>query len=403
MRISTPLLYQQAVSAITDQQSQLLHLQQQIASGRRMLTASDDPVAAAQALVVHQSKAETDRFGDNIGNARDLLGQNDSLLGSISEVLQSVRTTAINAGSGTVNASDRAALSSEVASRLAELIGLANSRDSNGNFMYAGFQNSAPPFTGGAGSPVVYGGDQGMSSVQVSPTRNINVTQTGSALFETIRNGNGTFVTTPAAANTGTGVVGSTAVANAASLTGDTYALQFNVSGSTTTYDIVDVTSSTTLSSGNAYTAGAPITLAGMTVSLTGAPATGDKFTLAPSTSQSVFTTLQKLITVLQSPTATDTQRANLTNGLNEALQNIDHSLETVLTARSEVGANLRELDGLGSGNEDRSVQYQQTLSRLEDLDYNRALSMFSQQQMALEAAQKSFLKTSGLSLFNFL
>ena len=85
MRISTPLLYQQAVNAMSTQQSDLLRLQQQISAGKRMLTAADDPVAAAQALVVRQSSAQNDRFTANIDSARDLLGQNDSTLASITE------------------------------------------------------------------------------------------------------------------------------------------------------------------------------------------------------------------------------------------------------------------------------------------------------------------------------
>src|SRR5581483_8816071 len=367
MRISTPLLYQQAVNAMSAQQSDLLHLQQQIAAGKRMLTAADDPVAAAQALVVRQSQAENDRYANNIGSAKDLLGQNDSVLASISEVLQSVRTTAVNAGSTVLSATDRAALATDVGNRLQQLIGLANSRDGNGNFMYGGFQSATQPFTGGGTGAVTYNGDQGVQTLQVSATRFMDVSQNGSALFETIKNGNGTFTATPGSGNAGSGVIGSTAVANPASLTADTYRLQFNVVGSTTTYDVIDVTTSTTISTGNAYTDGSSINVAGMSVAITGAPANGDQFTLAPSTNQSVFTTLQNLMTALQAPTTTDAQRASFTNSINDALQNIDHDLEHVLTARSDVGANLREIDALSSAGDDRGIQYQQTLSRLED------------------------------------
>src|SRR5512140_2059077 len=134
MRISTPLLYQQAVGTMSTEQAELVRMQQQIASGKRMQTAADDPVAAAQALVVRQSKAESDRYNDNIGTARDMLGQNESVLANVTEVLQSVRTTAINAGNTVMSASDRAALATEPSNRLAQLVALANSRDGNGNY-----------------------------------------------------------------------------------------------------------------------------------------------------------------------------------------------------------------------------------------------------------------------------
>src|SRR5689334_670121 len=131
MRISTPLLYDQGVAAMGTQQSQLLRLQQQIASGKRLLSASDDPVAAAQALVVRQSQAENERYTGDIGAARDLLGHGDSARATITQVLQSLRTTAINAGSGSLSPSDRNALANAVSSQLDQLVALASSRDGN--------------------------------------------------------------------------------------------------------------------------------------------------------------------------------------------------------------------------------------------------------------------------------
>ncbi|MEP7206005.1 MAG: flagellar hook-associated protein FlgL [Casimicrobiaceae bacterium] len=403
MRISTPLFYQQGIDAIVSQQSGMLHNQQQIATGRNLLTAADNPIAAAQSLVVRQAKADNDRLASNIGSARDALSQNDSALGSITDLLQSVRTTVVNAAAGTLSASDRAALATDVANRLEELVGLANSRDSNGKFMFSGFQSDSQPFSGGGASPVTYSGDQGARTLQVSAARYLNIAQNGSALFETIRNGNGTFQVSPDVANTGTGVIGSTSVSNPAAVTGNTYALQFNIAGGVTTYDVVDVTTSTTVSTGNAYTDGAPIIVAGMRLAIAGAPQSGDQFTVAPAAPQSMFATLSNLISTLRSPAGTAAERATYLNGTNNALQNVQNALDHVLTARSDVGASLRELDALSSVSEDRTIQYQQTMSRLEDLDYNRALSLFAQQQVALEAAQKSFVKMSGLSLFAYL
>jgi flagellar hook-associated protein 3 FlgL len=140
-----------------------------------------------------------------------------------------------------------------------------------------------------------------------------------------------------------------------------------------------------------------------MQTTITGAPAGGDTFTLAPSTAQSVFTTLQKLVAALNTPATTPAGTAQLRNSLDAALTDIDQGMNHVLAARADVGARLRELDSLTAGNDDRSLQYQQSHSRLIDLDYNQALSDFAKQQVALEAAQKSFLKVTGLKLFDYL
>ncbi|HVO88075.1 MAG TPA: flagellin, partial [Casimicrobiaceae bacterium] len=125
--------------------------------------------------------------------------------------------------------------------------------------------------------------------------------------------------------------------------------------------------------------------------------------TLAPSTAQSVFSTLQNLVATLSAPVTSGASTAQYRNGLNGALANLDQSIDHMLTARASFGASLNELDSLSSGNDDRSTQYDQSLSRLTDLDYNKALSDYARQQLALEAAQKSFAKVTGLSLFDYL
>ncbi len=402
MRISTALLYQTGSDSIGRSQSDLLRTQQQIAAGKRMLTAADDPVAAAQALVTRQSQGETDRYVANVSAAKDALGLNDSVLGQITEVLQNVRTSALEAGNGALTDADRSSVAADLKSHLDALLSLANSRDGNGNYLFSGFQTTTQPFAQ-TGATVAYSGDQGQRVLEVSPGRTMEISQTGSALFLGARTGNGTFVQSAAATNTGTGVVGGGTVSNPAALDGHTYTLQFNVAGSVTTYDVQDVTAGTTVSTGNSYTAGSAIGVAGMQVTITGAPATGDSFTLAPAAPQSLFTTLANLASTLLVSGTTAAGRASITNGLNTGLQNIDQALEHVLSARSDTGAKLRELDTLTTGNDGRALQYQQTLSRLEDLDYNKALSHFAQQQVALEAAQKSFLKLTGLSLFEYL
>jgi flagellar hook-associated protein 3 FlgL len=140
-----------------------------------------------------------------------------------------------------------------------------------------------------------------------------------------------------------------------------------------------------------------------MQVSVSGAPANGDSFTLAPSTSQSIFTTIQNLISTLRTPATGTAAQAQLQNGLTAALSNIDQASDHVLTVRADAGAGLSELDSLASSNSDRSLQYDTTMSRLTDLDYNKALSDFARQQLSLQAAQKSFASISSLSLFNYL
>lgn len=403
MRISTAQIYDRGVAGIEQQQSALSRTQQQIASGKRIQTPADDPVGAAQALALTQAKDRVAQYGANIDAAKDALAQNDSVLAQIGEVLQNLHTLTIQAGNNGLNDTDRASLAADAAGRLQELLGLVNSQDGNGNYLYSGFASDKQPFVTAPGGAIVYNGDQGVRALDVAPGRSVPIAYNGSAAFEQIRTGNGTFTASAGGANTGTGVISTGTVVNPALLPGDTYSLKFTVSGGVTTYDVIDVTTATTVSSGNAYTSGGTITVAGMQVAVTGAPASGDTFGLAPSGAQSIFTTVQNLIATLKNPAGNATGNAKLQNGLDASLADIDQALDHVLTVRADAGASLRELDTLTNGNADQSLQYDQTLSRLQDLDYNQALSDFARQQVSLEAAQKSFAKVSSLSLFDYL
>lgn len=116
-----------------------------------------------------------------------------------------------------------------------------------------------------------------------------------------------------------------------------------------------------------------------------------------------VFATLTDLINLLNTPVTDAATQAALTAGLGAANGKLQSSLDDVLTIRASVGTKLNELDALYLAGADRDLQYTATLSDLQDLDYAKALSDLSKQQTILEAAQKSFITTTSLSLFNFM
>jgi flagellar hook-associated protein 3 FlgL len=116
-----------------------------------------------------------------------------------------------------------------------------------------------------------------------------------------------------------------------------------------------------------------------------------------------VFQTLKDTIALLQTPVVTPADAAALSAGLASAGAGIQRALDNVLTVRASLGTRLQELDALDSAGTDRDVQYSMILSEIQDLDYTKAITQLSQQQATLEAAQQSFVKTSSLSLFNFI
>lgn len=308
MRISTQTLFESGATRLGELQSSLVKTQQQIATGRRMLSPSDDPIGAARALEVNQSQSINTQYGDNRRQATSVLSEVEIALSGVTSLLQDVHTTVVAAGNGTLTDTQRGFQATELSGRLDALLGLANTRDALGNYLFSGYQTDTPAFVQTV-TGALYQGDLGQQALQVEATRQMAVSNPGQTVFQ------------------------------------------------------------------------------------------GG----APGGASDVFKTLTDLINLLNTPVVTPVDQANLTAGLGTARSNVDLALNNVLTVRASAGSRLQELDALNSGGEDRGLQYSQILSELQDLDYTQALTKLSQQQFTLEAAQRSFVTISNLSLFSFL
>lgn len=455
MRISTSQIYDAGALNIQRNQSELFRLQNQISTGRRMLTPADDPVAAAQALVVTQLQSVTAQHIANQKDASSRLGLVDSQLTSLTGLLQSVRDRVVQAGNTTLRNSDRESIATELESRLSEMVGIANSDDGSGDFLFSGYQGATRPFAiSGSGAivppattrPFAYAGDDGERLLQVSSSRQMAVNVTGNDVFMNSRSGNGTFAAatggsvnttanTPVLDANGDPVINQgTAIIDAGSvLDPQKWSLAVNNAAAGTPleirfyadpvvagkiqyaiYDPVsinppvlkDYTSGQAISlvTSDGVDFGAQVVIQGQPQVTVGPPATGDTFTIKPSASQSLFQTMQNVIGILRSPVGSTTYTTTqLANDLGGVLTNVDQGINNVTQVQATVGARMNELDSLGNASSDLSIQFAATLSDLQELDYVKALSDYAKQQVNLEAAQKSFVQISGLSLFNYL
>ncbi len=414
IRVSTSMIFNAGVKAINTQTATLLHLQQQVASGRRILTPADDPVGAARALEVTQAKDVTAQYAINHDNAKSALGLEEAQLTSVNGIMARLKELTVQAGNGALSASDRRGVAVELRARFDELLGIANATDGAGQYLFAGYMGSTKPFGASIDAMIqnptleaTYQGDDGQRRLQVSATRFLEIGDSGNDVFMRIKNGNGYFATDYAAGNAGTAVIDAGNVTNTAAwnaLVDKNLSVNFTVSGGVTSYDIVDGLG-TTLLAGGVYQANQPIVIpgAGASITISGAPAGGDSFSLAPSTSQSLFRTLANLVGALENgPTGAGSQ-ARYSNEIGLALTNLDQANDNILRVRAAIGSRLNEIDSLSSVNQDLQLQYQQTLSNLQDLDYAKAISDLTRKQTDLEAAQKSFMRVSQLSLFNYL
>jgi len=403
MRISSNTIFETGTNLMLQQQDTLIKTQQQLSTGRRVLTPADDPIAAAQVLNVSQSLSLNKQYSINRTTADSSLKLEENVLGSVTSLLQDIHQSAVYSGDATLTDADRKAIAIEVRGKFESLIGLANTTDEKGQYLFSGYQGNTIPFTQ-SGLNVQYQGDQGQRLSQVGPSRELAVSDSGTDIFERIKDGNGVFATAANPSNTGTGLIDVGTVVTPANLTDNNYEISFTVTAGVTTYDIVNTTTSTTVSSGNAYTkSSAAISFDGIQFGIKGDPADGDKFTVSPSTNKSVFQTIGDFITALESSTTGQPGSTQFSNALSSTLQNVNNSLDSILTKQSAIGAKLQEVDALESVGEDQEIQFESLLSNLQDLDFAKAISDFKRQDLYLQAAQQSYVKIAGLSLFNYI
>ena len=405
IRVSTNTIHDKAVTSILQQQEKLLNVQQQVSTGRRILTPADDPIASARALEITQAATLNTQYSENRNIAATNLGVVENTLDGVTKLIQNVQTAAVNAGNGTLTDEDRRSIVTELRGRFEQLLGFANTTDATGQYLFSGYKGDTIPFVKTTAG-VVYNGDQGDRKVQIGASRQISTGESGTDVFERIKNGNGVFVTAANSLNVGTGVIDVGSVSDPALLTGNNYEITFTVTPlpvETTTYEVVNTTTAAVVSTGNPYTSGDSITFDGLQFSINGEPSDTDKFTAIASSNESIFKTIDDLINVLSQPTTGQPGVTRLINGLNTAFQNLENGLNHVLTTRASVGSRLQEVDTLQNIGEDSAIQFQQNLSDLQDVDYAKAISELNQQQLFLEAAQKSYVTVTSLSLFDFI
>ncbi len=403
MRISTQSFYQQSQRAMNSQQANLMRSQEKIGAMTRILTPSDDPVAAARALGVSESLALNAQYQGTRGEAIHTLSLEENALQSVTGVLQDVKTLIVQAGSVLTDA-DRRTIATALESAHAQLLGLANTDDGNGQFLFAGFRSGSPPFVRNAAGDVIYQGDQGQRMMQVDVSRQIPGTDDGRSLFQSVQGGAG-YVTSELGVNLGSGVFGPVSVMDASDpLYGRDFSISF-LGGDYTvmTKDVPPVA----VGVPTPFTPGVPISFGGLQISISGTPADGDVVEVrnARNAGTDLFGTISELVAALRVPLegGDDTDRARLLNALSTSNVRVNNAHDNVLTVRSSVGSRLHELDLLNDGGQARTLMDKSHLSDLQDLDYGSAITEFYQRQSALQATQQTFLRIQQISLLNLL
>ncbi|SPE19386.1 putative Flagellar hook-associated protein 3 [Burkholderiales bacterium] len=192
IRVSTANLYLQSEQGINADQSAMMNTQAQLSSGKQINSPADNPVGAAQAALLQSDLSQLGQFRSNQAQASQLLNNASSTLTQVTNVMQSVNTTLVQAGNGALPDSGRSALAAQLQQDLNQLVGLANTSDGQGGYLFGGSVTSSPPFVQN-GNSVSYVGNNDVPSLQISQTRTEPVKYSGAAIFNDVPTGNGTY------------------------------------------------------------------------------------------------------------------------------------------------------------------------------------------------------------------
>ena len=427
MRISTSMIYRRGVEWMNKHQSSLAKTQEQISSGNKILKPSDDPTSSARLMELHKQLKLNEQYGRNITIAYGRQGVEEVAVTEADDILQRARELTIQANNAALTSENRQTIALEVRQLRQQMIDIANAKDSEGAYLFAGYKEQSQPFTSAANGDVVYNGDQGQRALQIGPARQVAVGDAGDSVFMRIRNGNGQFRTDLASSNTGNGTISIGSVTNPSDFNNafmggkSPYTIEFTVEPPNTNPadphppepirkftikgadgNIIEDPPGTTLSS-QAYTDGESIKFLGVEVTIEGKPENGDRFTVKPAENQSIFKTLDNLINALGNPDRSAANVAVLTQGLDNTLTDIDQALLNLNQVRGRVGSRMNALDAQDNVNQDFNLQLQSLQSEIGSTDIAEAASRMSQELLALQASQQSFMKIQGLSLFNYL
>jgi flagellar hook-associated protein 3 FlgL len=323
--------------------------------------------------------------------------------------LQRVRELAVQGFNATNTASDKESIAQEMFQRLDEVLALANAKDANGDYLYAGFKAQTQAFTGSAASgQFAYQGDQGQRLIQIGENRTVADNNAGAEVFFNLQDKNG----------------------NAEDMFSTLYGLATDLVNNKPAKEEVGLTMAME------PTDGQTVTLNGITYEFesTGGVAAGN---VSVAIAGDVNTTTNNLGTAINTEQGlgntnvtanvinneiriiADTEGAGELNisappaGLNitatvsiplyDRLDQIDTAIDRVLDVRAQIGARLNVIDSQNEINQDFLLSIKQTKSQVEDLDMAEAISRFNLQVVSLQAAQQAFVRVQNLSLFNQL
>lgn len=410
MRVSTLQSFNKGLNSILDNQSQVNKTQQQVSTGRRVLTPADDPIAATKILQLQQDQALREQFGKNMTGAEGRLALEETQLAGITDNLTRLKELTIKAGDGSMTITDRQAVAAEVREILGGTVDLMNAKDAGGEYLFGGFKGGTLPFQKNENGRYDYAGDEGQRFLSIATSTTVATGDNGKNLFVDVQAADNSFTTQVNPLNQGAGFINPGFVVDEeayAEFYPEDLVITFNADSAITppgaNYTVRQASDGRVIEgfSAQSYSEGTEIIVAGIAVKISGETKPGDEFLVDSSEKQSITDTIYRLMDGLNNLEDNVVDSATLDNLLEDTLNNLAFAQSSISQVRSEVGARLNIIENTSSLAADIDLVSKSVLSELSGVDFAEAVSRLSLQTFLLETAQQSYAKIQNLSLFN--
>ncbi|MGL4859789.1 MAG: flagellar hook-associated protein FlgL [Enterobacteriaceae bacterium] len=182
MRLSTFYMYQNNIDSLSKAMNNGHDVYSRLSAGKMLLTPADDPAGASQAVIYQNARARIDQYATARMYAQDSIGLEENILSNVGNILTGgLAEKIVAAGDGAYSNEDRKALATELQGIRDNLMGLANTRDSNGRYIFSGYNTNTPPFNEDG---TYVGGDTPISQ-KVADNTDMQVGHTGNTVFTT--------------------------------------------------------------------------------------------------------------------------------------------------------------------------------------------------------------------------
>lgn len=421
MRISTLHIFNLARNGISEANEAIVKTQEQLSTGKRVLTAADDPVAATRIQQLNNNLSIVSQYQKNISIAENNLSLEESTLDSMVNLLQRVEELAVQAGNtASLTEGDYAALASEVDARLDALFNLVNTRNSNGDYIFAGYKSGSPAFTGDSTNGFRFVGDEGKIEIKIDNSTTVAASDSGKPLFVDVPSGYNTVRTSTDPNNRSNPPV---SISMGEIVDQEEYdefypediIIRFNddtdVVPSGKNFTVTERSTGKVIEANHRYTSGEELIYKGVSIRISGNPASadtgagiaGDQLFVDSSGTQDVLTTLMRLRNSMTEFDGSQEAIDRIKSVVGSSITNLSNAQENISEAITKIGARNNTLESTKQLHIDTDLVSKKILSDISDLDYAEAASRLSMQTLVLQAAQASFLRVSELNLFNRL